>query len=180
MSRIVVIGNTGSGKTAVASRAAEALDVTHIELDALHWEPDWVEASRDVFRQKVTDAIQIDSWVSDGNYSKVRDILWKRADTIIWLDYPFHVSFLRLLRRTIRRIIYREELWNDNRESLRMAFSTDSILLWSIKTHSRRKREYPEIMKDPEYSHIKFHRHRNPEETEAWLNSLNVTNVTSS
>ena len=154
MPRIAVIGNTGSGKTTVASRAAEALGITHIELDALHWEPDWKEAPREIFRERVQNAVSEESWVADGNYSKSRDILWGRTDTIIWLDYPFHISFTRLLRRTIRRILFREKLWNDNRESLRIALSTDSILVWAIRNYSRRRREYPEMMRDPQYSHI--------------------------
>ena len=172
MPRIAVIGNTGSGKTIVALRVAEALGITHIKLDALHWEPDWVETPRDVFRKRVRKVVSETNWVSDGNYSKVRDILWGRAEIIVWLDYPFHVSFSRLLKRTIRRVLFREKLWNGNRESLRIAFSRDSILLWSIKTYSRRKREYPELMKAPEYSHITFLQHRRPEETEEYLKTL--------
>ena len=124
MPRISVVGTSGSGKTTVAFRAAEALGVPHIELDALHWEPNWVEAPRDVFRARVSEATEDDNWVADGNYSKVRDILWEQADTVLWLDYPFHTIFLRLLKRTLRRTYNRERLWNDNRETLRMAFST--------------------------------------------------------
>jgi adenylate kinase family enzyme len=89
MQRISVIGATGSGKTTVARRTAEALGVPHIELDALHWEPDWEEAPLEVFRERVSDAIQGERWVVDGNYSKVRDMVWGRADTVLWLDYPF-------------------------------------------------------------------------------------------
>jgi adenylate kinase family enzyme len=172
MRRISVIGTSGSGKTTVASRAAEALEVPHVELDALHWEPDWQEAPLEVFRERVRDATQGERWVVDGNYSKVRDIVWGRADTVLWLDYPFHTLFMRLLWRTLRRIILRERLWNDNRESLRMMFSRDSILLWAINSYPRRKVEIPELMSDPEYAHIRFLRHESPQETERWLKTL--------
>jgi adenylate kinase family enzyme len=169
MPRIAVIGNTGSGKTTVARSVAEVFGITHIELDALHWEADWKEAPREVFRERVRKAVKEESWVSDGNYSKVRDILWGRADTVVWLDYPFHVSFFWLLKRTISRVLTKEKLWNNNQESLRMVLSKDTILLWSIKTFSRRRREFPKLMKVPEYAHIEFIRHRTPKETEEWL-----------
>jgi adenylate kinase family enzyme len=172
MQRISVIGTTGSGKTTVARRTAEALGVPHIELDALHWEPDWEEAPLDIFRERVSDAIRGDGWVVDGNYGMVRDIVWDRADTVLWLDYPFLGTFLRLLWRTLRRMVTRERLWNDNRESLNMMLSRDSILLWAITSHPRYRREYAQLMSDSEYSHIRFLRHKSLTETEQWLNSL--------
>ncbi|MBA7637356.1 hypothetical protein ES703_44999 [subsurface metagenome] len=172
MQRISVIGTTGSGKTTVARRAAEALEVPFVELDALHWERDWEEASLEVFRGRVGDAIRGEGWVVDGNYGKVRDMVWGRADTVLWLDYPFLGTFLRLLWRTLRRLILREELWNGNRESLTMMLSGDSILLWAITSHPHYNREYAQLMSDPEYAHVRFLRHRSRRETEDWLRSL--------
>jgi adenylate kinase family enzyme len=128
--RVVVIGTTGSGKTTLAEQLAQIMNVPHIELDALHWEPNWVEASIEVFHSRVEQVIQQPTWVLDGNYSKVRDLVWARADTVIWLDYSLLVIMSRLLKRTIHRTLFKETLWNDNRESLRSAFfSRDSILL---------------------------------------------------
>ncbi len=172
MQRISVIGTTGSGKTTVAKWIAEALGVPHIELDALHWGPDWEEAPLKIFRERVSDATRGDGWVVDGNYSKVRDIVWGRADTVLWLDYPFLGTFLRLLWRTLRRVVLRERLWNDNRESLTLILSKDSLLLWAITSHKRRNKEYTRLMGDPEYAHILFLRHRSPRETDEWLKSL--------
>ena len=112
MQRLNIVGTSGSGKTTVAKRAAEALRFPFVELDALHWEPDWQEAPVEVFRERVSEATRESPWVVDGNYSKVRDIVWARADTVIWLDYSFTLIFLRLLWRTFRRVINREELWS--------------------------------------------------------------------
>ena len=174
MQRISVIGTTGSGKTTLARRAAEALGVPHVELDALHWGPDWEEAPLETFRERVSDAIQGEGWVVDGNYGKVRDMVWGRADTVLWLDYPFLGTFMRLLWRTLRRLILREELWNGNRESLAMMLSGDSILLWAVTSHPRYRKEYSQLMGDTEYAHVRFLRHRSPRETEEWLKSLRL------
>ncbi len=172
MQRISVVGTSGSGKTTVARRIAEALGFPHVELDALHWEPGWEEAPVDVFRERVSEATRGSPWVVDGNYGKVRDIVWGRADTVVWLDYSFPRIFLRLLWRTLRRGVLRERLWNDNRESLTLALSKDSILLWAITSYPKNKEEYPKLMADPEYTHIRFLRHSSPRETEEWLKSL--------
>jgi adenylate kinase family enzyme len=172
MRRISVVGTTGSGKTTVARRIAEVLELPLVELDALHWGPGWEEAPLEVFRERVSDTTRGGPWLVDGNYSKVRDIVWGLADTVVWLDYGFPTIFLRLLWRTLRRLILREKLWNDNRESLAMAFSKDSILLWAITSYPKNKEEYPIRMSAPEYAHIKFLRHGSPRETEEWLNTL--------
>lgn len=167
------MGTTGSGKTTTARRLAETLGYPHVELDALHWEPNWTPAPVEVFRDRVRQAIQGACWVVDGNYSVVRDIVWPAADSVVWLDYSLPVIMGRLLRRTVRRSLCREELWNGNREHLlRALFSTDSILLWALRTYRRRRREYPELFRRPEHGHLKVIRLRTPRQTEAWLEML--------
>lgn len=103
MRRIVVIGTSGSGKTTLAKAIAARLAIPHLELDNLYWQPDWQETPIAEFRERVTAAIQADRWVIDGNYSKVRDLVWARADTIVWLDYPKRVVMWRVITRTLRR-----------------------------------------------------------------------------
>src|SRR4029077_5182886 len=77
-----------------------------------------------------------DGWVVDGTYfGKLGSLVLDAADTIVWLDIPFGTAIRRVLWRTARRAIKREELWNGNRESLRLAFSRESIVLWVLRTH---------------------------------------------
>jgi adenylate kinase family enzyme len=98
----------------------------------------------EVFRQHVARALEGDGWVADGNYSKTRDILWGHADSVVWLDYPFPLTFARLVLRTIARVRSGEELWNGNRERLAaQVFSRDSLFLWAIKTYPIYKRSIP-------------------------------------
>ena len=75
MQRVSVIGVTGSGKTTFAASLAARLRVPHVELDALHWEPNWTMAELDVFRRRVARQVSADGWVIDGNYAKVRDLV---------------------------------------------------------------------------------------------------------
>ena len=66
--------------------------------------------------------------------------MWQRADTVAWLDLPRHLVMRRLLWRTARRVMTRQELWNGNREHWRAFFSLDpeqSILVWAWTTHAR-------------------------------------------
>jgi adenylate kinase family enzyme len=171
--RISVIGTSGSGKTTFAKQISQHLAIPHIELDALYWEPNWVEAPDYIFRERVLNALSSDSWVVDGNYSPVRDIVWAKADTIVWLDYSLLIIMTRLLWRTFERGLTQQELWSGNKETLQKAFlSRDSILLWALQTYSRRRKEYPILFAQPEYSHLKFVQLRSPKAANDWLNNF--------
>lgn len=170
MQRIVVVGTSGSGKTTLARQLGVVLGIPFVELDALHWEPNWTSASLPVLRARVEAALNGDGWVVDGNYSKVRDLTWNRADTIVWLDYSLWVVMARLIPRTFRRAFAREELWNGNQERLTNAlFSKDSIFLWALQTHRENRRKYTELTSQPEYAHLNIVRHRTPRATRLWL-----------
>jgi adenylate kinase family enzyme len=172
MKRIVIIGTSGSGKSTLCKQLAEKLRTRRIELDALNWEPNWKEADPEVFRARTSEATSAESWVCDGNYSRTRDIVWGRADTVIWLDYSRCVVTRRIIWRTFKRSLMREELWSGNRESLRKAFSRDSVILWSMQTYSRRKRETPSLLLQPQNSHLQILRFDTPSKTAAWLQGL--------
>lgn len=171
--RIAVVGTTGSGKTTMARRIAGRLAIKHVELDALHWGPDWTPAPIERFRELTAQALDEDAWVVDGNYGKVRDIVWGGADTVVWLDYPLLVVLGRLVWRTLRRIITREELWQGNRERFPAQFaSRDSLFLWALRTYPRRRREYPALLQRPEYAHLTVVHLRSPRAARNWLASL--------
>ncbi|MFC2083350.1 adenylate kinase [Candidatus Bipolaricaulota bacterium] len=171
--RIDVVGTTGSGKTTAGKALAERLHLRRIELDALSWRPNWEMTPHDELHQLVHEATEGDGWVIDGNYSKLRPMLWPKLDTIIWLDYSFPRVFWRLLVRTIRRSITREVLWNGCQERFRVSFlSKDSILLWCLKTYWRRRRNYPGILQQPEHAHITALRFSNPRQFARWLSSI--------
>ncbi len=172
MKRIVVVGTSGSGKTTLARKLAERCGCPHVELDALHWEPGWQEAPPDVFRERLIAALAGDAWVADGNYQKVRDLIWPRADTLLWLDYPLTVVLCRIFRRTVSRIFTREMLWGTNQEHLGALFRRDSILLWVLRTYRRRQREYRVLFEGAPYPHLTMIRLRSPRETDRWLAAL--------
>lgn len=171
--RIAVVGTSGSGKTTLAQRLARHLGIKHVELDAVHWGPDWTPTPREVLRVRVAQALAGNAWVTDGNYSAVRDIVWSRADTVVWLDYPWPVVMGRVTWRTLRRSLFGEELWNGNREQLRnAAFSRDSIIWWALSTYRRRRREYPLLFRQPEHAHLEIVRLRSSRMANEWLQSL--------
>lgn len=135
---------SGNGKTTFAHALAVRLGVPFHELNALNHGPGWTEATPAELASAVRAIVADDAWVIDGAYrDKLGDLVLESADTVVWLDLPLRVWLPRLLTRTTRRVVYGEELWNGNRETLRTTFSRDSVVLHALHTHRRRRRDYP-------------------------------------
>ncbi|MEO0936347.1 MAG: AAA family ATPase [Cyanobacteria bacterium J06641_2] len=170
--RICVIGTSGTGKTTLARQVAQKLNIPHFELDSLFWEPNWVTVSADMFRHRVEESLMSNNWIVDGNYSKVRDIVWGKADTLVWLDYSFPLVMNRIIWRTFHRVINKQQICNGNYETWKKTFSKESIILWSLQTYRRRKREYPILFKQPEYSHLNIVQLTSSKAAKDWLSTL--------
>ena len=156
--RVAVVGTSGSGKTTMARRIAQACELPHVELDVLHWLPAWTQRSLPEFRRLVAEATAGSRWVVDGNYGKVRQVYWSRLTDVVWLRLPFPVIFWRVLRRTGRRVFREEEIFGGNRETLRKAlFARDSILWWVITTHRRRQRQFEAMFRDADRPAFRLH-----------------------
>lgn len=175
MRRINVVGTSGSGKSRFAHALAKRLGVEYIQMDQLHWKPAWIESTTEEFLAMLASRVAANAWVLDGNYSKANAIKWHRADTIIWLDYSFARTFYQLLCRTVKRITSRREVWpgTGNIETWRGTFlSSDSILVWCLRTYSKNRKAYAALHLSPAYRHISIIRLRSPAQAKRFLEGV--------
>ncbi len=173
MRRVSVVGTVGSGKSTFARALAARLNVPYVELDELNWGPGWIQASAEELRNRVNEKIAGDAWVIDGNYwRKISGLVWTRADTVVWLDLPWPLTFIRVLRRTIRRSLSRAELFNGNRETLREAFfSRDSLWLFAIRAARGRRRIGEQRLAQFGRADLTVFRFRSQADADRWLES---------
>ncbi len=155
MDRIIVIGSSCSGKSSFAKTLAQKKQITHIELDQLHWLPNWQERPDAEFRELVKAAITPaiaggdHSWIVDGNYSVTRDITWPQATQIIWLNHSFALVMYRAITRSIHRAYSKKPLFAGNVESFKQTFfSKDSIIWWVITTFHKKRRSYETLLQE--------------------------------
>lgn len=165
--RICIIGTSGSGKTTLGKALAQRLHLPFIDSDSFYWEADWQAASQAVLKERVLAATSGESWIFDGNYLSLRDFVWQRADTIIWLDFSLPVVVRRVCWRNIRRLLNREELWKGNRENWRRAWSG---VRHTISTHETKRSSYPQLL--AAFPHLHFIRLRSPRQANEWLEAF--------
>jgi len=180
LKRVVVLGTCGSGKSTLARRLAQRAGCAHVELDALHHGPNWTPAPILIFRERVREKTGASAWVVDGNYiALVSDIVWPRADTIIWLDISLDVVLRRIIRRSLGRILRRTQLWGGNRETWGALFGKDSLVAWAVQSHRRHRRELPLRLAPPKLTDVSVVRLRSSDEVNRWLDSLPTRQSTS-
>jgi adenylate kinase family enzyme len=170
--RISVVGTSGSGKSTVGRQLAGSLGVPFVELDSIYHQPGWVPLPPEEFRRRVAEAAAGDGWVIDGNYSAARDLVWARADTVVWLDLPRSTVMRQVLWRTLRRVTFKVELWNGNRERWANLFTwvpEDSVISWAWHRHSVYRERYAAAAADPDLAHVCFVRLRSRAEIRRFL-----------
>lgn len=171
MKRVIVIGTTGSGKSTLAKNLSLKLNYPYIQLDKLHWKPNWTESSDEELFEKIQAAITPQNWILDGNYTRTKKLTWKVADTVIWIDLPFWLNFWQITYRAFHRSITQQEIWEgtNNKETFARMFSKHSIILWFFKTYAKNKAAYEASMKASENSHLTFYRLRSRKELADFL-----------
>ncbi|HWK92086.1 MAG TPA: AAA family ATPase [Luteimicrobium sp.] len=134
--RVAVAGVSGAGKTTLARRLGARLGLPHTEIDGLYHGPDWTP--RETFLDDVRAVLEQPAWVTEWQYREVRPLILARAELLVWLDLPTPVAMHRVIRRTLRRRVRREVLWNGNQEPPLRTFFTDDehIVRWAWSTRS--------------------------------------------
>ncbi|BCM90156.1 hypothetical protein IAD21_02007 [Abditibacteriota bacterium] len=169
MNRIWIVGESGSGKTTLANALSQVLGAECVDLDELYWRPNWQVAPPDEFHTDVERVLSEVRWVVAGNYAKTQAQFIPLADTIIWLDYPLPFVFVRLLKRTLRRVNKQEPCSGGNFETLRLTFSRESILLWLLRTFRRSRRRGWQVKREARLAQKRFIHFRHPTQCEQWL-----------
>jgi adenylate kinase family enzyme len=101
MQRVMVIGPCGAGKSTLAFTLADRLGLPLYHMDKLNWLPGWVDGGNVRVKAKLTRILSTDRWLIEGNYGSTIPMRLKRADTVVYLDFPIRLCLWRLMKRII-------------------------------------------------------------------------------
>lgn len=150
MKRVLVIGSGGSGKSTFARRLGERLKIEVKHLDRFYWRPGWTKPAPEDWVQTVTDLVNGEKWIIDGNFGGTLDLRVRYCDTIVFLDMP---RLLCVWRVTKRRLLYRNRARPDMSEGCHEKLDLEFLdWVWGYSRRSRPKivkmlRENSEIKK---------------------------------
>ena len=155
---------------------AELLRIPYVCNDAIIWRPDWVPTPRDQRAVEMEAATRGAAWTFDGNFSAAEDrVILQRCDTIVWLDLPRWQVWPQVTWRTLRGLVMKTPHWqNGNIERWSIFFSRENIIWWSVRTYSRRRREYAALFADPAYGNRTRIRLKSRRQASQWLSRVEV------
>ena len=131
MKRVVILGRGASGKSTLAKRLGETLQLPVIELDKVFWGPGLAATSREQWADVQARLVEEDRWIMDGDlgsYDAV-EVRLRAADTVILLDF----SLIRCAYQAIRRSRERADFW---RWLLEYRRKSRPVLIQSIAEHA--------------------------------------------
>ena len=159
--RLAVAGTSGAGKTTLAATVSQALGIPHVEIDGLFHGAGWTP--RPTFEDDVRRFVAEPAWVTEWQYSQVRALVIGRAELLVWLDLGRPRVMWQVGRRTLRRRLCREVLWNGNVEAPLWTVFTDPehIVRWAWSTHPKtRPRVVALLQQQPDLPVVRLRSHR--------------------
>jgi adenylate kinase family enzyme len=98
--KIQIIGYSGAGKSTLAVKLAKHYDIPFIHLDNVHFFDAWQERPLEEENQIVRAFLsENESWVIDGNYSRVAPERFAQSDLTIFLNYNRIYCYWKSLQR---------------------------------------------------------------------------------
>ena len=91
MKKVIVIGCPGSGKSTVSRALHNKTGIPLYHLDMMYWNSDKTTVEKSVFLKRLSDILEKDEWIIDGNYGSTMELRMAVCDTVIFLDYPLDV-----------------------------------------------------------------------------------------
>ena len=169
--RILVAGISSVGKTTLGRELGRRLGLPYTEMDELFHGPGWVP--RPSFVDDVRALAAKDAWITEWQHDSVRPMLLERATALVWLDYSRALTMSRSLRRSAARTLFRRELFNGNRETLRNWLEPDHPSWWVWAQHARKRAELEEVeQRVREAGAVRMWRFRRPREAAEWVRGL--------
>jgi adenylate kinase family enzyme len=169
--KVAVFGNTGGGKSTLASRLAELTQLPLYPLDMIQFRAGGGEVPREDYLKAHTELLQRDAWIIDG-YGCVKSA-WERfacADTLVYVDLPLFRHFLWVTKRLLKALFVSPEGWPQGSPIISSTINSYRVI-WLCHRHLTPK--YRALVSQAHYDK-RVHHLKSVAEMDAFLNEVKL------
>lgn len=172
MNKVALFGPPASGKTTVARKLSSSMGVPHTNLDEILF-TDSGTLSFDEFYTAAERVTRGKSWVIEGNYSKLGDVVWHRAEVLVWIDLPLWLIAQRIVVRSLRQLAGLDTSAQARRLTWKRAFfGRRSLLRTAVRKYRRNRTRYARQVAETAALGVHVVRLRSGRQTDAWLEGV--------
>lgn len=146
MTRIIIIGNGGTGKSTLGEKLGKIfnLEVTH--LDKITFKPGWIRVDEDEFRKQLNEIISKEDWIVEGwSYHSTLRMRLEVSTIIIYLKFSIFTCYRNALIRHIK-YFYRQNPYDP--EDSPILKKTNKMVKAMWKVHKEYEPELQEMLKE--------------------------------
>ena len=88
MQKIIVIGSPGAGKSTFSRKLRDKTGIPLYYLDMVFHKPDRTTASREEFDEKLSQILESEQWIIDGNYQRTLPLRFEKCTDVFLFDLP--------------------------------------------------------------------------------------------
>ena len=166
MRKVAVFGNTGGGKSTLASRLAEVTGLPLHPLDRIEYKAGGEAILHEEYLKIHRDLLRRDEWIIDG-FGGVASA-WERfsaADTLVYIDLPLLTHFRWVTKRFAKGLFVSPEGWPENSPLWSSTLNSYRVL-WLC--HRRLTPRYRQLVVDAAASK-RVHHLKSPADMRAFL-----------
>jgi adenylate kinase family enzyme len=129
MKKIAVFGKPGSGKSTLSKKLAAATGIRLHQLDSIVYTKNGNLVDQKTFEFKHANILSIDTWIIDG-FGPIDSFnnRLEMADTLIYIDLPYFVSYWLVTKRLIKGLFVKPEGWPDGSSIVKGTLQSYKVL----------------------------------------------------
>lgn len=134
MKKVAVFGKPGSGKSTLSKHLASATGIKLYPLDSIVYKSNGEAVERELYDRPHEEILSTDSWIIDG-FGPVDSFHLRlaAADTLIYIDLPYPVSYWFVTKRLLKGILINPEGWPEGSSVLKGTLQSYRVLKLSPK-----------------------------------------------
>ena len=97
--KVCLFGCPGSGKSTLGKELSKILKLQVYHLDNIYWKPNWINISKEEFDEKLSELLELENYIIEGNYNRTLDLRLEKCDLAIFLDFNRITCLISVIKR---------------------------------------------------------------------------------